>query len=678
MRKRLHLGSAFAGIAVFSMVAGGVLVAPAAFASEVSADHAPTDDAGYREFVHELIAGDEAITGVSQDGAGNVIVAAVEGTLTEETRSQLAEYDNIVFKDRSVAQAHGTDDVVGGAGYAVEREGVCSFGFSGWSATGDPAIITAGHCGVQGSKVERTRPSDDDAPYFPAMEPRYSPGILDPVGTFGFSQWGGPGNTEGSEEDLDSTDIAVIDVTNEDLTLLPKVTDWETWETEDLSASGTPVTAVGTARVGDPITRSGRSTGAASGVVEDGPDGTVIEDKSWVRVCEVTTPVPANCHWVFGFWTDADSRPGDSGGPFVRGTTAVGVLSGGTDEMSFATDLVNGLRLTPGYTVMLDLDEPAVTSAATVAPGGVVRGTGGAGLILTVTSGGSTFDVPVADDGTWSFAAPTTPGTVAYGLQISDAGYNRSESVSFTLTVDAALIAPPVITVPAAGASAVGPTVRFAGTGEPTATMTLTGDAVGSTTVAADGTWSVEADVGYGAASVTATQSIFGASSTATVDLVVAPAAPTLTSPANGSVLASAPTEITGTALPGATVTVLLNGVPLQTVTLPSARALEPSPVAWSVPVTQVLAAGTYDLVAVQTVNGAASEEAGATFTVAAAEKPTPTPVSTRGGDSPQALSDTGLDAEAAFAPALIAGGLLLAGAVLMLATRRVRTRAQG
>lgn len=669
MRKRLNRGGAVAGIAAISMIAGGMLLAPSAVAAET--DTAPIDDAGYQQFVQELIATDPAVTAVSQDGEGNIIVASIEGTLAGDTVAQLDAYDNIVFKDRPPVQAHTVDDVVGGAGYLVNRASVCSFGFSGWSPTGDPAIITAGHCAPAGATIERTAPSQDDAPYFPGREPAYRPAIFDSVGTMGFSQWGGPSGAEGAEGDLDSTDIAAIDVANSDLSLLPKVTDWTTWESEDLSTSGTPVTAIGTVQVGDQITRSGRSTGVTNGTAVEVQGATVLEDKSWARVCEKTTPVPLNCHWVYGFWTNADTRPGDSGGSYMRGTTAVGVLSGGGGGMSFATDLVNGLRLTPGYTVMLDLAEPTVTSAATVAPGGIVQGTGGAGLTLTVTTGGATFDVTVANDGTWSFAAPMASGPVSYDLQIKDAGYNRSESVPFVLTVDPALFAQPVIAAPVGGASVAGPGVTFTGTGEPGATITLTGDAVASTTVAADGNWSVTKDVDYGAVSVTATQAIFGFSATTDVDFTVAPVAPVLTNPVDGAVLATAPTEITGTALPGATVVVLLDGTPLQTVTVPAARAAAPAPVAWSVAVPTALAAGAHDLSVTQTINGIVSAVARVSFTVSAAPTPTPVPTPGGGGTAPGKLPDTGLDASAAIAPTLLGGGLLLAAGAFLFVSRK-------
>ncbi|GAA1318897.1 hypothetical protein ACFSWE_06800 [Leucobacter albus] len=683
MEKRLRMGSVLAGAAVASMLVGSLLAAPAAFATDTGAGYAPTDDAGYQEFVGGLIAADQAVTAVSQDGEGNIVVAAVAGTLAEGTVSQLAGYENVVIADRPAVLAHAMNDVVGGAGYAVNRMSVCSFGFSGWSATGTPAIITAGHCGPTGSVIDRTLPSKDDAPFFPGREPAYTPTLIDPVGTMGFSQWGGPAGLDGAEGDLDSTDIAVIDVTNGELRPLPMVTDWGSWSTEDLSLSGTPVTAVGTAKVGDSITRSGRSTGVANGTVQADDAETVVEDKSWARVCEVVDPVPAGCHWVYGFWTDAVSRPGDSGGAYMRGTTAVGVLSGGSEEFSFATDLENGLRLTPGYTVMLDLAEPAVTSAAAVAPGGVVRGTGGAGLTLTVATAASTFDVPIAGDGTWSFAAPTAAGAVSYVLQARDAGFNRSDEVPFTLTVDPALLAQPAIAAPANGATIVGQPVTFAGTGEPTSTITLSGGAAASTTVAADGAWSVTTSVDYGAATVTATQSIHGGSATTDVSFTVAPAAPAVTGLNDGAELAESPTHITGTAVPGATVAVVLDGKALAQVVARAGEGERSGLGAWSVAVPGVLAAGKHELSVTQAVGGAVSEATRGTFSVAASVTPTPKPATkTPTGHTPDqpgagsvgVLTATGFDAQAAALAASLGGAVLLAGAALLICSRRRRS----
>lgn len=532
MKKRQSAGGAFAGLAVVAIAAGGMVFAPSAVGAEV--ESAPTDDAGYQAFVQEITSVDPAVTAVGQDRDGNIVVSAVDGTLADDTLAALESYDNVVINDRPAIQAYSANDLVGGAGYASVspggQVGVCSIGFSGWTPAGDPALITAGHCGPVGNIIVQTAPSADDAPYFPGREPEYMPNLApEPIGEMNFSQWGGPGGTEGAQGDFDSTDIAAIDVTNPDLALLPMVTDWTTWASEDLSLSGTPVTAVGTVEAGDRVTRSGRSTGVTSGNVTGNEGDTVIESKSWSRVCETITPVPVNCHWVYGFWTDAETRPGDSGGSYLHGTTAVGVLSGGGGGRSFATDLVNGLRLTPGYTIMLDLEEPAVVSAATVAPGAEVRGTGPAGLTLVVTEEDFDAEVVIAADGTWSFVAPTVPGVFPFALHVKDAGFNTSDSVPFTLTVDSALLPSPEITTPALGATVTGPAVTFSGLGAPNAQIVLSGSATGTTTVAADGTWTITENVGVGAASVTVTQTIYGISESSTLSFTVEAPAPTPT-----------------------------------------------------------------------------------------------------------------------------------------------------
>ncbi len=673
MKSTKQVRAAGAALAALALTASGVVLTPLAASAQGATEVAPTDDKGYQAFVQDLISEDSAVTAVSQDGTGNIVVSAVAGTLSSGTVATLETYENVVLKDRPVAQAYAIDDVVGGAGYAVNRASVCSFGFSGWSPTGAPAIITAGHCGPTGATIERTLPSEDDAPYFPGFEPRYTPAIMDSVGTMAFSQWGGPGGSEGGHGDLDSTDIAAIAVTNSDLRLRPLVTDWTSWESEDLSLSGTPITAVGTVQVGDQITRSGRSTGTTTGDVTGAPGAEVIEDKSWTRVCEVVTPVPTNCHWVYGFWTDADPRPGDSGGAYMRGTTAVGVLSGGGGGMSFATDLQNGLRLTGGYTVMLDLAEPIVTSDLAVAPNGVVHGTGPAGLTLRVTLGSSTTELPIAADGTWSFRAPTAEGPHAYDLAVIDDGFNVSDTVSTTITVDGDLVVQPLITAPANGAVVTRTNVTFTGLGAPSATITLSGAATGTATVDGNGAWSVTTTLGYGPATVTATQAIFDITATTSIDLSVIPVAPVLTSPAAGSTLTTAPTEITGTALPGATVVVTLDGKELEDVTFAAAaanaRALA-ADASWSVAIPGVLAAGAHEITVVQTIDGVSSAALRASFTVAA-----PPAGGGGGGSTPGTLPATGMDLTSAAAPAAIGGALVLAAGALLLIARRRATR---
>ena len=181
--------------------------------------------------------------------------------------------------------------------------------------------------GVQaGQRVDRSQPQKDDAPFYPGKSPGagyWSDVAGRNVGTFAFSQWGGPSGSEGANGDVGSVDVAAIDVTNTNLTLRPLVTDWKSVASGDLSTSAIKVTAIGDARVGDKIVRSGRTTGMQA--------GTVLEVKSWTKVCEKVTPTPVGCHWVYGFRTNAVARPGDSGGAFLRGTTAIGGSGGVSD-----------------------------------------------------------------------------------------------------------------------------------------------------------------------------------------------------------------------------------------------------------------------------------------------------------------------------------------------------------
>src|SRR5690606_8151828 len=133
------------------------------------------------------------------------------------------------------------------------------------------------------------------------------------------------------------------------------------------------------------------------------------------------------------------------------------------------------------------------------------------------------------------------------------------------------------------------------------ATVTLGGDAEGSATVAADGTWSVPVDLGVGSYTVTATQSRDDEESeTVSVTFDVIPAAPAITSPASGSVTESdAPTAVSGTGIEGAEVIVTVNGVEVG-----SALVVDGE---WTVALPEALGVGEFVISAVQIVDGVTS-----------------------------------------------------------------------
>ncbi|RLV55066.1 hypothetical protein D9V41_13315 [Aeromicrobium phragmitis] len=637
---RTRRGVAAAGVAALALA----MAAPAAFAE----DNAPMSASGaaFEAEAKELLTDEaEGVHGVTTDGAGNVIVFA------DEEKPELEGKPNVEVKViEGGFESFATTDVVGGAGYlAVNPDNGsaahCSIGFSAWNPDGEPAILSAGHCtddgALSGALTTRpaTEPAGGGAPDNSEVE---TTGVL---GELAASQFGGPGNVPGDEFTADETfvDISAYDVTNPVLDLLPEVTDWTT--VEDLSQSTTPVKSVGEARVGEAVSKSGRTTGFSTGTVE-GHGFALI-----------------NGRVVSGFavegMTSSDAAPGDSGGAMIQGTTAVGLLSGGAptpegDLFVWGADLQNGLAQIPGYSVALDIDEPVMVTPAdggSVAQGSQIRGTGPAGRTLEVGIGGQNsgevIEVAIDGNGNWSFPAPPAPGTYTIALTATDGGFNRSETVVYSIEV---VLGAPAITSPADGSSVVDEVTAISGTGQPGALITLGGDAEGEATVGADGTWTVNVDLGIGAHTVTAVQTVDGeASPEVSSTFAVIPAAPVVTSPEHGVDYTKAPTVARGTGIDGAQIMVYLNGEHVGTTTVAGGE--------WSVELPEGLAAGDYDLRVVQTVNGQTNATNVSFGVLVAAAAPAPT-----GG-----LPATG----AGVLLPLVLGGLALTAAGTAVAVRR-------
>ncbi|MFD1859188.1 hypothetical protein EHW97_02680 [Aeromicrobium camelliae] len=525
----------------------------------------------------------EGIHGVTTDGAGNVVVYA------DEEKPELEGKPNVEVKVLEGGfESFAATDVVGGAGYLavnpddLENAAHCSIGFSAWNPEGEPVILSAGHCTDDGARAGAltTRPSSEAAgggdPDGADVE------ATGPLGALAVSQWGGPGNIPGDADTADESfvDVSAWNVINPELDLLPEVTDWTT--VEDLSQSTTPVKSVGDARVGGVVGKSGRTTGFSSGTV----------------VGHGFVSVQGRVVGGFGV-TGMEAAPGDSGGAMIQGTTAVGLLSaGGTttdgETIVWGADLQNGLAQIPGYSVALDIDEPVMVTPADggrVAQGSRIQGTGPAGRTLEVGIGaqnsGEVIEVAIDGDGNWSFPAPSTPGTYTISLTATDGGFNRSETVDYSIEV---VVGAPAITSPADGSSVVDEVTAISGTGVPGALVTLGGDAEGEATVGDDGTWTVNVDLGIGAHTVTAVQEVDGeVSPEVTSTFAVIPPAPVVTSSEHGVDYTKAPTAARGTGVDGAQIMVYLNGEHVGTTTVADGE--------WSVDLPGGLAAGDYDLV---------------------------------------------------------------------------------
>lgn len=623
-------------------------VGTAAFAEDSDAV-TPTSGAEFDATARALLALD-GVEAVTVDADGTVVLATTEdvGDLPVEAEQFVEEHRNVdVLVLDAPFEALAATDVVGGAGYAsfdpasldgapeTIPVGLCSIGFSGFTPSGAPAVISAGHCAEDGllSESVLSVPADDPAGGGSEFD------VLAPLGTLGFAQYGGPGNTTGSVGDTASTDVSAIDVTNPDLTLRPAVTDWST--VADLSQSSRPVTAVGRAQLGRPVVKSGRTTGLTSGTAQSA---------GWAEV---------SGRYVYGVVTDVPSDSGDSGGAVLQGGTAVGIVSGGSTSegqpVMFAADLETALARTGGYTVALDVAAPALTgptSGATIVPGAIISGTAPAGTVLSVDSDREAPQtVAVAADGTWSFAAPTTRGAVSYTL-VARSGYSASPAVTIAYDVVPAT----VVTSPGDGERVLTALQRIAGVGLPGETVELSGAVAATLVVADDGTWEHPVDLSYGRYSVTVAQVSGVPSAPLTSTFQVVPVAPAITGLDDGATFpeGAAPTTVSGTGLDGATVEVAVGDR--------AAVAVDVAAGGWALALGDALGAGRHVIAATQTINGAVSDATAVGITVTATAVPAVT-----ANDGP--LARTGAGTVGLIAA--IAAVLLLGGAAATYAARR-------
>ncbi|MFA5607942.1 MAG: LPXTG cell wall anchor domain-containing protein [Leucobacter sp.] len=606
----------------------------AELAASLTADEAPVE-------VYDALAEvgiEVAAVGVDANGAPVLVeteASAQNSTAAaEETR---AEFETVLTISEAL-EAYAATDVAGGAGYLADFSGFCSIGFAAWSPSGDPVLLSAGHCTGDGtlSEVELVLPSVQ-----PAVT-GYAPGTggelngTGLLGTFGFSQFGGPGNSvglidsEGNPVDADdATDIAVIENIGDSFELLPAVTDWTTALDDDLAASTTPIK---TATLADPvlgstIEKSGRTTGHTTGEVQGIVDGwAAIEDR-----------------WVRGFQSNVLAAPGDSGGAVFQGTNALGVISGGSpadeenEQFTWTSSLKHALTHIPGYEIALDIDAPVIQSpsdGAVVAPGTTISGSAPSNATAVSSSTGFGGGEIVLTDGNWSMTAPTEPGDYTYSFTARN-GKSSSESVSLSFTVEAEA---PLVDAPTINdVSSTENDIEITGTGIVGAAVTLSGDVTGTATVDADGNWSIPATLEIGKYDVSATQTVEDVTSpAATGSVTISPVAPAITSIVPGTVfpLAEAPSAISGIGHDGATVVLDVSGddTPYTATVVDGA---------WTVELPAPLAAGSYVVTASQNFNGVGSATNSLQFSVETAPvPPTPTPEPTPEDPTPGSPTD--------------------------------------
>lgn len=310
----------------------------------------------------------------------------------------------------------------------------------------------------------------------------------------------------------------------------------------------------------------------------------------------------------------------------------------------------------------MEVATPVLTgpaSGSVIAPGATITGTAAAGTTLSVQRGAEApFDVPVAGNGTWTFAAPTDRGPVDYTIT-ARSGYSTSAALEVSYDVVPAT----VITSPSEGERVVTSVQSITGVGVPGETVELSGAVAASVVVDADGTWQHAVDLTYGVHTVTVSQVTGTPSAPATTTFQVVPVAPAITNPGDGDTFdeRQAPAEVSGTGIDHAAVQLTVGDTVLEG---------EVADGAWIVALTDPLAPGDHVVTATQAIGGAASDPVQVHVTVTAAAVAAPE-VPAADNSTGGALAQTGVEAAALIAA--LAAMLLLAGAGAVLIGRKMR-----
>ncbi|WP_121497818.1 Ig-like domain-containing protein [Pseudomonas aeruginosa] len=296
-------------------------------------------------------------------------------------------------------------------------------------------------------------------------------------------------------------------------------------------------------------------------VTVEAPDTTAPAPATDVQVAPDGSSVTGNAEpgATVGVDTDGDGQP----------DTTVVVGPGGSFEVPLNPPLTNGETVTVIVTDPAGNSSTPVTAEAPDFPdaplvnasnGSVLSGTAEAGVTIVITDGnGNPIGQTSADaNGNWSFTPGSQlPDGTVVNVVARDAAGNSSPATS--ITVDGVAPSAPVVE-PSNGS-------ELSGTAEPGSSVTLTdgnGNPIGQTTADANGNWSFTPSTPLPdgtVVNVVARDAAGNSSPPASVTVdAVAPATPTV-DPSNG-------TTFSGTAEPGATVTLTDgNGNPIGQVT---------------------------------------------------------------------------------------------------------------
>lgn len=334
------------------------------------------------------------------------------------------------------------DEFKGGYGYGEpgpdgQFASYCTAGFTGYAADGSSVVLTAGHCFPQATADTRWAYVDIDEPWTADTPGWPAPGADLGVGIAGRWQFG------------HHHDAGLFRLDESAWSALPVVSTWGDG-TGDPSDGEIVVTDHVAPIVGQPVCRSGVTSGHQCG-----------------EILAVDQDVDYGEHYgnavVTGFLSSACSAPGDSGGPFLSGTAAVGVLSGAggpesdrCEDWNAETDVSFGYPLSGSnysaealyaggeWELAVAVAAPEVATPGDAADVGltpVISGRvpyGGRHHAVTITVAGRTYTAPVEAGGGFSVEITdplSASSDYTYQVRARYGRHSRSETVSGRLSV---------------------------------------------------------------------------------------------------------------------------------------------------------------------------------------------------------------------------------------------------
>jgi len=293
-----------------------------------------------------------------------------------------------------------------------------------------------------------------------------------------------------------------------------------------------------------------------------------------------------------------------------QGRYDIALASPGTGEHTLTLTETKGTA-TKSLDVTTDFGAPVTaTGPAAAFPGSstTITGTGADGAQVVLTEGGTVLGKTVVKDGTWSVDVDRVQdGEHTYSVTQTARGATVS-TTDVSVTRDAP-VSDVTLTTPTSGSTYPAKTsVRFTGTGTPGAAIALKahfGLAEYTTTVAYDGTWSIDRPMNTGRYVFDLVQTAKGGH-TSHVDGIELIEAGTVidrpfavTSPESGSTHKDETVAFTGTGTPGSTITIDPKDPSLQKVT----TTVAPNGY-WTV--NRYLGGGAYDFDVIQNAIGGA------------------------------------------------------------------------